>query len=118
MDGKKLMKAGQENGMEMVSGLTEWRLEHPRATFEEIEKEVDRRLERYRAKLLEEAAAMSEMREWKRGEDGPRCPDCGELLVKRGKHRRVLETHGGKEVELEREYGVCPKCGQGFFPPG
>jgi hypothetical protein len=103
MNASKLVKAGQGNGMELVTGLAEWRLEHPRATFEEIEKEVDRRLESFRVKLLEEAASMSEVREWQRGAGGPRCPECGELLVKRGRHRRVLETHGGKGVELARE---------------
>ena len=118
MDTKKLVQEGQEKGMEMITGLAEWRKQHPQATMEEIEEAMDDRLEQFRAKLLEETASLSEKREWERAEKGPRCPKCGELLVKRGKHKRKLETHGAREVELEREYGVCPKCGQGFFPPG
>jgi hypothetical protein len=39
-------------------------------------------------------------------------------LEGKGKKKRKLQTRGGQEVELEREYGVCPKCGQGIFPPG
>jgi uncharacterized protein with PIN domain len=118
MDTSGMVKHGQENGMEMITGLAEWRQQHPRATLKEIEAELDRPLERFRARLLEEAVSLSEMREWKKGKDGPRCPDCGDLLEKRGKRKRSLQTNGGAEVGLEREYGVCPKCGQGFFPPG
>lgn len=44
------------------------------------------------------------------------CPNCGTRLEKKGKKKRKLPTRGGQEVELEREYGVCPKCGQGIFP--
>ena len=29
---------------------------------------------------------------------------------------RKLEICEGREIELERDYGVCPKCGQGIFP--
>jgi RNA polymerase-binding transcription factor DksA len=40
-----------------------------------------------------------------------------ELQVK-GKKKRELQTRGGVSVKLEREYGICPQCGQGIFPPG
>jgi hypothetical protein len=29
---------------EVISGITEWRQQHPKATFREIEEEVDKRL--------------------------------------------------------------------------
>jgi ribosomal protein S27AE len=98
--------------------MAEWRLQHGKATLREIEVELDRRLERVRAKLLEEAALMSQAREWEEQDGGPTCPDCGVVLKGRGKAERSLQTHGGQAIKLEREYGVCPKCGQGFFPPG
>jgi len=103
---------------ELLSGMAEWRLQHGKATLREIEVELDRRLERVRAKLLEEAALMSQAREWEEQDGGPTCPDCGVVLKGRGKAERSLQTHGGQAIKLEREYGVCPKCGQGFFPPG
>jgi hypothetical protein len=34
---------------EVISGMKEWRLQHPRATFREIEAAVDERLARLRA---------------------------------------------------------------------
>jgi uncharacterized protein with PIN domain len=49
--------------------------------------------------------------------DGVQCPTCGERMYRRGKRkRRVVTTRG--EVEIERQYYVCPKCGAGYFPPG
>ena len=45
------------------------------------------------------------------------CPTCGERMYRRGKRkRRVVTTRG--EVEIERQYYVCPSCGAGHFPPG
>lgn len=66
--------------------------------------------------MLTDAALSSEQAETKGAGKGMR-PDCGVKLEKKGKKKRRLPTRGGQEVELEREYGVCPKCGQGIFPP-
>ena len=49
-------------------------------------------------------------------EERPVCPDCGQELVSSGKRRQSLQTVGGQEVTLEREYGVCPACGGKLFP--
>jgi predicted RNA-binding Zn-ribbon protein involved in translation (DUF1610 family) len=67
---------------------------------------------------LEEAALMSPMRDWDKTGDLPHCPECGEVLEARTMAGRQLQTHGGEKIELERRYGVCPKCGHGFFPSG
>jgi len=29
-----------------------------------------------------------------------------------------MQATMGREIELERTYGTCPKCGSGVFPPG
>jgi formylmethanofuran dehydrogenase subunit E len=118
IDTGKIARKWQEESFELMSGMAEWRQQHPRATLREIETELDRRLERVRAKILEEAALMSEAREWEEKTGGPTCPDCGEILTGKVMGERKLQTQGGHEVVLERQYGVCPKCGQGFFPPG
>ena len=49
------------NGMseEIMSGIAEWRQQHPQATFRELEEEVDRRLSVLRAKMLADAALRS-----------------------------------------------------------
>ncbi len=105
---------------EVLSGMKEWRLQHPRATLREMEAALDERLARMRARMLEDMALASRVANWKGegAESKPVCPECGEVLMARGEGRRRLQTQGGEELQLEREYGVCPKCGTGFFPPG
>lgn len=99
--------------------VLEWRKGHPQATLRAIEQELDKRLARLRAQMLEDAALMSERREWKDGAAGaPRCPECGRELKGRTREERQLQTEGEESIRLERQYGVCPPCGQGFFPPG
>jgi hypothetical protein len=36
---------------EVLSGMRDWRVQHPRATFAEIEEELDKRMARMRAGL-------------------------------------------------------------------
>jgi predicted RNA-binding Zn-ribbon protein involved in translation (DUF1610 family) len=99
--------------------MAAWRREHPRATLTEIERAVDERLGTLRVQMLEEtavasgAAAFAGVPEAER----PRCPDCGQALVSRGRAERELLTSGGREIRLRRSYGRCPSCGVGLFPP-
>lgn len=105
---------------EVLTGMAQWRKEHPKATFAEIEEEVERRMARLRTSLLQEAAQESELSTWNQRpkEQRPVCPQCQTPLVARGKQRRKIKTQGGQAVQLERQYGTCPHCGYGFFPPG
>ena len=117
----KIREAGQSwlgKGEEIMVGMTEWRLQNPKATFREIEDELDRRLSELRARMLADLAISSASAEWEKGPGSPVCPKCGAVLKPNGKKKRTLQTRGGRGVELEREYGICPKCGQGLFPPG
>ena len=59
---------------------------------------------------------ISGMAEWQGGVQEAICPKCRTKLERKGKKKRRLQTRGGREMKLEREYGVCPKCGQGIFP--
>jgi NADH pyrophosphatase NudC (nudix superfamily) len=104
---------------DVISGMKEWRLQHPKATFREIEQAVDERLAGLRARMLEDAALVSRAAEWgAHGEARPVCPKCGTPLKPRGKERRELTTQNDQIIHLERDYGVCPKCQMGLFPPG
>ena len=47
---------------EVISGMKEWRIQHPKATFQEIERALDERLARMRARMLEDAALVSRVR--------------------------------------------------------
>ena len=117
MEKHKAVKHWQELSDETMQGMGEWRERHPKANLREIEKALDERMTKLRAKVLEEAAQLSEMRIWTESENVPVCPDCKKALEFRMKGKRELQTQGGHSIELEREYGICPKCGQGFFPP-
>ena len=107
----------------VADALTEmkaWRRAHPRATLTEIEKELDARLARLRAGILQDLATASPAADWKGAPPAAqaRCPDCGVPLQRRGTHQRELRTSGDQLLQLERQYGVCPRCARGFFPSG
>lgn len=99
---------------ELAGEISQWRKEHPRATFNEIEDELDRRLNRLWAQMAVDIAAAGDAAV----EEAPECPNCGQRATWRGKKRRRLRTQGGEEVELERHHAICPHCGRAFFPPG
>jgi uncharacterized protein with PIN domain len=105
---------------EAVAGLRDWRAQHPRATFAEIEAAVDERFNAARARVLGELARLSAAADLAGRAVGERarCPDCGAELKPQGRRRRRVLTQGAKEVLLEREYALCPGCGRGVFPPG
>lgn len=92
-----------------------WRKLHPKATLDEIEKEMDRQIAVLRVALLGEIVKTSKAVE---GDAGAVCPECGEKMRKGGRRKRKLKSYGGEKLELEREYLSCPRCGYGFFPPG
>ena len=102
----------------VIEGSSEWRKEHPKATMREIEEEIDKQLSGMRARMITDIAQDSGSAEWEAGENAAICPECGAELLKKGKKKRKLQTREGREIELEREYGICLKCGQGIFPPG
>jgi hypothetical protein len=104
---------------EALTGMAAWRREHPTATLTEIEAALDARLHGLRAQVLQDSALASPAQHFQDQppEQRPVCPDCQRPLIARGTHRRRLQTEGGQELVLAREYGVCPACGAGVFPP-
>jgi len=114
MDGERIQRRWSELAEEAFTGMAEWRVQHPKATFREIEAAVDERLAAVRVRMLQDAALASAATEL----DGNLCPQCGHKLSNGGKHSRSLLTNHNKQVKLERVYGKCPSCGEGLFPPG
>lgn len=106
----------QTLALEIVSGLREWRVQHPHATFRDIETAVAEHLARLGAALLTETANAAPSADWAPAPPPP-CPDCGAPLRAHGKHARHLQAPGGQEVVLTRQYATCPACGAGLFPP-
>ena len=103
---------------EIIVGMTEWRQQNPKAAFRAIEDELDRRLSELRARMLSDLAIASASADWEQGPEAPVCSKCKQKLQPKGKKKRELQARGGVSVKLEREYGICPHCGQGIFPPG
>ena len=110
----------QEQSAEVLSGMKEWRVQHPRATLREMETALDERLAGLRRRMLENMAEASEAADWKGAKEGekPVCPRCQQPLQRRGEQERQLQTQGGETIKLKRQYGTCPECGTGLFPPG
>jgi hypothetical protein len=101
-------------------GLTQWRKDHPKATWGEIEVVIDEQINQVRAQLIQDVVQMGEGEDWSEipEEERPKCATCGKALWARGKQTRYLQTNGGEAVKLSRTYGACPTCGVGFFPLG
>jgi hypothetical protein len=49
---------------EIMAGMREWRLQHPKATLREMESELDSRWARVRARMLEDMALASAAANW------------------------------------------------------
>jgi len=108
----------QQLTAEITREMCAWRVAHPKATLRQIETELDARLSRMRARMLEDLALSSATAVWAElPAPAPLCPDCQAPLNDRGTKTRTLQTHGGQHLSLPRSYGVCPACGAGLFPP-
>jgi len=109
----------QQLADEVMTGMKEWRLQHPKATLKEIEAALDEHLAKVRARMLQDialasaAADISGVKEQER----PRCPKCGQPMQAHGKDSRSLTTNYNQTITLKRSYAVCPVCGTGLFPP-
>lgn len=104
---------------EVLSSMKEWRLNHPTATFSQIEAALDERLAPLRARILQDAAMASDTTSFRQDASTkpPACPSCGTPLHSRGEATRHLQTNAGQEIALTRSYATCPACGTGLFPP-
>lgn len=109
----------QQEAELVMTGMKEWRLQHARATYREIETALDEHLAKMRARMLQDlalasaAAHVGEARE----EDRPTCPTCGRVMEARGEEERTLTTTYNQPITLTRSYASCPACQAGLFPP-
>lgn len=105
---------------EVLVGIKDWRTQHPRATFTEIEEQLDRELSRLRSRLLEDVALASAATGAAGTGELPTapCPTCGGRLAARGQATRAVTVTHNQTVTLSRQHLVCVSCGAGVFPPG
>lgn len=104
---------------EVYVGFHEWRLQHPKATFREIETALDERWAKARARMLEDAALASAATDISDAseEERPSCAGCGQRMEAHGRDTRSLTTNYNQTITLNRSYAHCPNCGSGLFPP-
>ena len=103
----------------MWAGLVAWREAHPKARLTEIEAELDRQMNRVRARVLADLALASATADLAASGAGrPGCERGGVGLRAQGQEERGVVTYGGVEVRLARSYATCPRCGDRSFPPG
>jgi len=109
----------RQKAEEVIKEVDEWRDQHPKATFAQIEKALDERLAKLRAEMLQDTAQASAAADAGKaaGEDGPVCPECGRPMERRGQETRRVVTNHDQELSLKRTYALCPSCGRGLFPP-
>lgn len=119
MAGKKFDERWRALADEALTGVSDWRAAHPKATFTEIEEEVENRLTALRSRMIEDvtqASAVSDVTALA-DDERPCCPDCKGRLEAHGQQKRELQTLRGVAVSLLRSYTVCQSCGTGLFPP-
>lgn len=102
---------------EALAGMKGWRMQHPTATWQEIEAALDERLAKLRARMLQDSALASAAADLRGTTDRPRCPDCDQPLQAVGQEARHLTTQHEQPITLTRTYARCPACGAGLFPP-
>ncbi|GHO44962.1 hypothetical protein [Ktedonospora formicarum] len=107
----------EQRSQQVAKSMQEWRLAHPQATLADIEEAVDQQMNELRARMIEDLAQANQADQGTGRSKPVACPECGKRMQVRGKRERRLQTQGGQEVTLIREYQSCPHCGYSFFPP-
>lgn len=109
----------RQTEQEIREQLRQWRREHPRATFDEIDAEVARQYARVHAAVVAELSMAADPVDGVDAAVGTSivCPECQAPMQRRGQRRRRMATRRGMEAEVVRDYYVCPACGAGLFPP-
>ena len=116
------MDAGRRvaEAVAMQARLAQWRAEHPQASFDEIEDAVQAEVVCWQARLVEDVVAAGAVVA-EAGADAaapPVCATCGIGLQRSGRRRRAVLSRQGQAIQVDRDYYVCPQCGDGLFPPG
>ena len=120
MSGEVRAAGWEQVAAEVLTGMREWRQQHPRATLSEIERALDERWSHLRARMLEDLALSSALADLPAlsAEQRPLCPACGVRLEAHGRETRELTTYHDRRLRLERSSARCPSCGTGLSPPG
>ena len=64
-------------GLRDVLGMIQWRKEHPKATWAEIEAAVDEQINQVRAQLIQDLVGLGEGEDWSETPQDPRIAQRG-----------------------------------------
>ena len=81
---KDLELAWRELSDEVINGMKEWRLQNPKGTFAEIERELDLRLAKLRGRMLQDTPLASSPTDWSRNQLGER--PCAPIAARNRRH--------------------------------
>jgi hypothetical protein len=103
----------------MMTGMKEWRQQHPRATLREMEEAIDERLAKVRAGMLEEAVKMSSQADWSQAPKArrPRCEQCGTLEVEPRQTESVAANQWRPAGPVGTHLWNLPAMRPGAFSP-
>ena len=104
-------RAWRQLADEAFAHLTQWRQEHPTATFAEIEAATDTHLAAMRARMLRDVALASAA-----VGTPATCPACGARMQARGKETRTLVTITTKRLRSRAPAPFAPPVVRGFSP--
>jgi hypothetical protein len=106
-------------GLRDVLGMTQWRKEHPKATWAEIEAAVDERINQLRAQLIQDVVRMGETEEWSQKPEAerPRCATCGKPLLARGEQTRLPANQWRRNRPADAHVWSLPDLWGGLFSP-
>jgi hypothetical protein len=103
----------EEVAAQIIEEVSEWSAAHPRAQWDELEKEVLKARKQFGERLME---TLVREREEVRPVPGPQCAKCGkEMHYKGQKKRHVVSSIG--ETQIERCHYYCSECKTSVFPP-
>ena len=106
-------------GLQEVLGMTQWRKEHPKATWQEIEAAVDERINQLRAQMIEDVVQMGESEDWRQKPQGerPLCARCGKPLSARGAQTRLPPNEWRGSGQAEANVWHLSRLWRGLFSP-
>jgi hypothetical protein len=104
----------EEVAADIIEEVGAWSEAHPRAKWDELEKEVLKARKQFGERLMQ---TLVRDREEVRPVPGPQCPKCGQEMRYKGQKKRHVGSSIG-ETQIERGHYYCLECKTGVFPPG
>ncbi len=106
-------------GLQDVLGITQWRKEHPKATWAEIEAVVDERMNQLRAQLIQDVVQMGETEGWSQKPEAerPRCAILSQAAVGARGTDTLVANDGRRSSQADAHVWHLPDLWGRLFSP-